>query len=144
MSKSNKKNDSTEYQNFQQTMQETKKNISIYQGKINMLNAKYNRLGDAEEKLAAYQEELESHRSTLCETPSYIDGQWVGEYETKYDTAVYDDVYSVTYQAYIQNIQDARDDITVKMVELEDSISEYEADIKAETNRMWDAIGLKW
>lgn len=144
MSKSNKKNDSTEYQNFQQTMQETKKNISIYQGKINMLNAKYNRLGVAEEELAVYQEELESHRSTLCETPSYIDGQWIGDYETTYDTAVYDDVYSVTYQAYIQNIQDARDDITVKMVELEDSISEYEADIKAETNRMWDAIGLKW
>lgn len=142
MSKKDKMDNSKSSQNIQQIMQESRRNVSIYQGKINMLKEKYNRLGAAEEELAMYQENLESHRSTLYETPSYIEGQWVGDYETSYDVAVYDDVYSITYQEYIQNIQDVRDEITVKMAELENSISEYEADIRAEARKVFDAINL--
>lgn len=105
-----------------------------------MLKQKYNRLGAVSEELAGYQEELESHRSILLEAPCYIDGQWVGDYEASYDASVYDEVYGITYRAYIQHIEDIMDTIGFKMAELENTIDEYEAAVRTETRRLMNII----
>lgn len=64
------KNNKTAEDNGQQVvqlMQESKRNIMIYQGQITLLRNKYNALGYAEEQLTAYQTEMEIHRSRLVD-----------------------------------------------------------------------------
>ncbi len=122
-----------------QLMHECKRNIEIYRGQIALLQNKYNELGMAEEQLIAYQTDMEIHRSDLSEAAMLSEASWEGKNREEFDSAVYDEVYSVTYQIYIQNMQELVSAIRVRMVELENSIEAYEADIRTESRKVLEA-----
>lgn len=126
-------------QQVMQLMQECKRNILIYQGQITLLRNKYNELGYAEEQLIAYQTEMEIHRSNLIDVSVLPDASWEGKNREEFDTAVYDEVYSVTYPVYIRNIQELVSAIRARMVELENSIAAYEDDIRTESRKVLEA-----
>lgn len=136
------KNNKTAEDNGQQVvqlMQESKRNIMIYQGQITLLRNKYNALGYAEEQLTAYQTEMEIHRSKLVDVSVLPDASWEGKNREDYDAAVYDEVYSVTYPVYIRNIQELVSAIQTRMAELENSIAAYEEDIRTESRKVLQA-----
>lgn len=139
MANKNDTNAETNGQNIMQLMQECKKNITIYRGQITLLRDKYNELGYAEEQLIAYQTDMEIHRSSVVEVSVLPEASWEGKNREEFDTAVYDEVYSVTYEVYIQNIQDLVSAIRARMLELENSITAYEEDIRTESRKVLEA-----
>lgn len=139
MANKNDTNAETNGQNIMQLMQECKKNITIYRGQVTLLRDKYNELGYAEEQLIAYQTDMEIHRSSVVEVSVLPEASWEGKNREEFDTAVYDEVYSVTYEVYIQNIQDLVSAIRARMLELENSITAYEEDIRTESRKVLEA-----